>query len=66
MRELFDRSRRRRLSIRLLGIALSNLGPYDRQLRLFGDDAPLYRAVDDIRERYGYDAMRLALASSRD
>ena len=66
VRELFGRSRRRRLAIRLLGIALSNLGPYDRQLRLFGDDTPLYRAVDDIRERYGYEAMRLALASGRD
>jgi DNA polymerase-4 len=66
VRELFDRSRRRRLAIRLLGIALSNLGPYDRQLRLFGDDEPLYRAVDDIRERYGYDTLRMALTTARD
>jgi DNA polymerase-4 len=59
--ELFMRSRTRKLAIRLLGVALSNLGPYDRQLQLFQDES-LHRAVDGIRERYGYDALRIALS----
>ena len=62
---LFARARRRRLAIRLLGIALSNLGHYDEQLPLFDDDQALYRAVDGIRKRYGYDALRIALTVSR-
>jgi DNA polymerase-4 len=75
---LFLRARRRRTAIRLLGIALSNLGYYDEQLPLFvgrparraaaahttGDEA-LHRAVDGIRKRYGYDALRIALTVSR-
>jgi DNA polymerase-4 len=65
IRDLFDRSRRRRLAIRLLGIALSNLGPFDRQLALFADDEPLHRAVDGIRKRYGYDSLRIALTMAR-
>jgi DNA polymerase-4 len=58
--ELFQRARRRRLAIRLLGVALSNLGRYDEQLCLFPDDTPLYRAVDGVRKRFGYDALRIA------
>ena len=64
IRELFDRSRTRRTAIRLLGIALSNLRPYDEQLSLFDDGEPLHRAMDGIRERYGYDALRIALADA--
>jgi DNA polymerase-4 len=65
VRDLFQRSRKRRLAIRLLGIALSNLGPFDRQLPLFDDDEPLHRAVDGIRKRYGYDALRIGLTIAR-
>jgi DNA polymerase IV len=65
VRELFDHARRRRLAIRLLGIGLSNLGPYDEQLSLFGDDEPLHRAVDAIRQRYGYHALEMALSLSK-
>jgi DNA polymerase-4 len=64
VRELFDRARRRRRAIRLLGIALSNLGPYDQQLQLF-DDGSLHRAIDGTRERYGYDALHIALTVAR-
>jgi DNA polymerase-4 len=64
--DLFGRARQRQLAIRLLGIALSNLGPYDEQLTLFEGDEPLHRAVDRIRKRYGYDALRLALGAARD
>jgi DNA polymerase-4 len=59
--DLFDRARKRRLAIRLLGIALSNLC-YDPQLRLFDHGEALHRAVDQIRQRYGYEALQLALS----
>jgi DNA polymerase IV len=65
VRALFDRARRRRLAIRLLGIALSKLAPTDGQLPLFGGDQAVHRAVDDIRRRFGYDALRIALTVSR-
>jgi DNA polymerase IV len=65
VRELFDRARRRRTAIRLLGVALHNLGPYDEQLPLFGDDSELHRAVDGIRKRFGYGAVQLALTTSK-
>ncbi len=65
VRELFERNRRRRMAVRLLGIALSNLGPYDQQLRMFTDEA-LHKAVDGIRKAYGFEALRLALSVGRD
>ena len=61
---LYRRARRRRAPVRLLGVALSNLVLDDRQLHLFGDDTPRWQAVDIVRARYGYDAIRLA-ASQR-
>lgn len=63
--DLFARARERRTAIRLLGIRLSNLRPFDEQLALFAENEPLHRAVDDIRQRYGYDALGLALADAR-
>ena len=65
VRDLFQRTRRRRLAIRLLGIALSSLGAQDEQLALFGDDRALHGAVDGIRKRHGYDALRIALGAVR-
>jgi DNA polymerase IV len=65
VRTLFARARRRRLAIRLLGIALSNL-IRDPQLRLFDADEALGRAVDSVRNRYGYDAIRIALGKARE
>jgi DNA polymerase-4 len=64
IRELFQRARTRRTAIRLLGIRLSNLRPFDQQLCLFDQSEPLHRAVDSIRQRYGYDSLHLALAES--
>jgi DNA polymerase-4 len=63
IRELFQRARTRRVAIRLLGIRLSNLQPDGEQLPMFDSNEPLHRAVDDVRKRYGYDALRIALAS---
>jgi DNA polymerase-4 len=62
IRELFEVSRKRKTPIRLLGLCLSNLRPQGEQLSFFDHTEPLHRAVDGIRERYGYDALRIALA----
>lgn len=62
---MFRESRKRRLPIRLLGVGLSNLGAYDEQPGLFPDGEPLYEAVDTLRERFGYEAVRVATALRR-
>lgn len=59
--ELFRQNRKRRTAIRLLGIRLSNL-EVERQLSLFDDHGPVHRVVDGVRQRFGYDALHLALA----
>jgi DNA polymerase-4 len=60
VRELFLEGRqRRRTPIRLLGIALSNLGRFDGQLALW-DDRRRNEAVDAIRAKFGYDAIGVA------
>lgn len=59
--ELFRKARTRRTAIRLLGICLSNLEPAERQLCLFDEGRSLNRAMDGIRERYGYGAVHRAL-----
>ncbi|HYQ41533.1 MAG TPA: DNA polymerase IV [Polyangiaceae bacterium] len=64
IRDLFQRARTRRTAIRLLGIRLSNFRPQGAQLSLFEPSAPLHRTVDRVRQRYGYDALRLALGDS--
>lgn len=56
---LFRKARTRRTAIRLLGVRLSNL-QIERQLSLFEPTQPIHRAMDGIRERYGYDALRVA------
>jgi DNA polymerase-4 len=66
IRDLFLRARKRRTAIRLLGICLSNLRPYARQLSLFDQTEPIHRAVDLVRQRYGYESLRIALAERRD
>ena len=59
--QIFRGARRRRTAIRLLGIGLSNL-QLERQLLLFDDHGPMHRVCDRVRDRYGYDALHLALA----
>jgi DNA polymerase-4 len=61
---LLRQARRRRTAIRLLGVRLSNLQPLDEQLSLF-DHEKLHRAMDGVRKRYGYDALRIALGDAR-
>jgi DNA polymerase IV len=64
IQQLFRRARTRRTAIRLLGIRLSNLRPPATQLELFDHSEPLHRAMDGVRKRYGFDALRIALAGS--
>ena len=59
--ELYEGARTRTLPVRLLGLALSKLGRFDGQLQLFGHQHErVHIAVDAIREKYGYEALRLA------
>jgi hypothetical protein len=51
--------------VRLLGVKLSNLRPQAQQLALFDATQPLHRVMDCVRERFGYDALGLALADIR-
>jgi DNA polymerase-4 len=66
--ELFRASRERRLAIRLLGVALSNLvGAGDpEQLTLpFERVRPVGGAMDQVRKKYGYDSVHLGGAMRR-
>jgi DNA polymerase-4 len=65
VKELFAQARTRRTPIRLLGLALSNLGVFE-QLPLFsGGTEKVSDVVDAIRSRWGYDTVSWA-TSRRD
>lgn len=61
---LFERVWKKGRAVRLLGIGVTDLGRPFRQLTLFDrtweQDASLLNAIDDIRTRYGKDALRRA------
>lgn len=59
--ELFARARQRGTPIRLLGVRLSSLQRDGEQLVLFAGHEPVHRAIDGVRQRYGYASLRLAL-----
>ena len=65
VKDLYIGARDGRRRVRLLGVALSHLGLFDSQLALFKNDRRREAAVDAIRERFGYDAVRLAGGSRR-
>lgn len=61
--ELYRVARTRRgVRIRLLGLKLGNLGFYDEQLELFEGDEKLRAAVDEVRARFGFEALRAGSA----
>ncbi len=62
---LYQKARTRPLPLRLLGIGLSRLSLQHRQLELFEGHQSLHAGVDAVRERFGYDALRLASGCSR-
>ena len=65
VRALFKRARtREHVPIRLLGLKLSNLELPDGQLSLFHGPAALHGAVDEVRERFGFDALRAAASTA--
>ena len=59
---LFDKAWRKGRAVRLLGVAVADLGAPIRQLRLFDQsweqDGRLLQAIDEIKMRYGRDAVR--------
>jgi DNA polymerase-4 len=61
---LFERVWRKGRAVRLLGVGVADLGRPLRQLTLFDrtweQDASLLNAIDEIRTRYGKDALRRA------
>ena len=65
---LYRRARTRRLRVRLLGVALSNLSLEGPQLALPTMDGGARRArtVDAVRAKYGYDAVHLATTVERE
>jgi len=65
VKDLYLGARHGRRLVRLLGVGLSNLGLFNGQLPLFEGDRRRDAAVDAIRERFGYDAVRLAGGSRR-
>jgi len=58
VKEMLSLARTRSLSVRLLGIQLSNLGVF-QQLSLWGDGDRVGSVVDDIRARYGFSIVTL-------
>jgi DNA polymerase-4 len=60
VKDLFTTARTRKTPVRLLGVALSKLGHFNEQFELFGPDQRRNDAVDAIRKKFGYDAIRVA------
>jgi DNA polymerase-4 len=58
--DLYRAARRRDLGIRLLGVALSKFEVDGRQLQLFDRSGRRAIAIDQLREKYGFDAVHLA------
>lgn len=59
--DLYERARTRPLPVRLVGVALSKLelDPPQQRLPLFRAGARRGRTVDAVREKFGYDAVKL-------
>lgn len=63
--ELFDKLYDRRVLIRLVGVRLSHLVGGGQQINLFEDSEEmikLYQAMDKVRNRFGQDAVKRAVA----
>lgn len=63
--DLFDKLYNRRVLLRLIGVRFSHLTGGSYQIRLFEDSEKmirLYQAMDKIRNRYGQDSLKRAVA----
>ncbi|MBX2812925.1 MAG: DNA polymerase IV [Myxococcales bacterium] len=63
VRALLAAARPRLVPVRLVGVALSNL-VLDKQLPLLSQRGELQETVDAIRDRFGYESVRLALGKT--
>lgn len=64
-RELFDQLYNRRIRVRLIGVKLSDLAGGGHQIDMFNDNSrvlKLYQAMDNIKNRYGANAVRRSTA----
>ena len=62
--DLFDKMYERRVLIRLIGVRFSHMVGGTYQIRLFEDSEKLiklYQAMDDLRNRYGKNAVKRAI-----
>ena len=59
LKEMLAAARTRPLPVRLLGVALSNLGVFE-QLSLFDQNDRVGAVVDSIRARFGFETMTMA------
>jgi DNA polymerase-4 len=70
VKDLFDKSYQKGRKVRLLGVRFSQFIPFTMQMSLFENNLEkleLYKAVDDIKERFGKDSVTKAVTSgSRD
>ena len=64
--DLYRRARTPDRPIRLIGVAISKLHLYDGQLELFDESIHRGEAVDEVRAKFGYDALHLASSLRRD
>ncbi|MEO6540780.1 MAG: DNA polymerase IV [Ferruginibacter sp.] len=68
VKELFDKLYRRGEPVRLLGVRLSELTNDAIQTNLFDDverKTDLYKAIDDVKERFGKDSLNRASSSKK-
>jgi DNA polymerase-4 len=64
--DLYRGARSHDRPVRLLGVALSKLGLDDGQLELFDQNSQRSATVDQVRAKFGYDALHLATTLSRE
>ena len=63
--QLLSKAHTRRVGVRLIGLGLTNFSEYSEQEFLFEDEEikrkKMFRAVTRIRDKYGYNAIRISL-----
>ena len=68
VKDLFNKSWQKGRPVRLLGVRFSQLIPFTMQMSLFENNAEklnLYKAVDDIKDRYGSKLVTKAVTAQK-